>query len=57
MHSFTGITESAVKEGFMNHNKYKELQDLVDNYLDSGLSARSTLKPVWMQAISAQQKP
>ncbi|WP_062261535.1 hypothetical protein [Endozoicomonas arenosclerae] len=24
----------------MNHNKYKELQDLVDNYLDSGLSAR-----------------
>ena len=24
----------------MSHNKYKELQDLVDNYLDSGLSAR-----------------
>ncbi len=24
----------------MSHNKYKQLQDLVDNYLDSGLSAR-----------------
>ena len=24
----------------MSHNKYKQLQDLVDSYLDSGLSAR-----------------